>query len=115
VWYWKRHLASGLCGDEEKYTSRVRCSDSSNLARFCEFDNALLDMSKVHNVKRPGRSDSRRYASLLPPSYFIFVCLSNMSCCRWDPGFLSTHCDVEIKDINYYDVRNLSMLHILVS
>lgn len=61
--------------------AQVRCKDSSNQARFCAFENVLVDLSKMHDIKRPGRTDSR----------------------RWDKGFLATHCSAEKRDINYYE------------
>jgi hypothetical protein len=53
-----------------------------NNAKACVFENVLLDFSKMHDVKRPGRTDSR----------------------SWDKGFLGTHCDrATHRDIDYYE------------
>jgi hypothetical protein len=62
---------------------KVKCVDSPHLARFCIFENMVMDFTKMENVRRSGRTDSR----------------------KWSPGFLSTHCDVrQHGDIGYYEV-----------
>jgi hypothetical protein len=88
---WKKNiLQADLCGNkaenkknkkEKKYSSKVICRDSLNNQRVCVFENVLMDFSKLKNVRRPGRSDSR----------------------AWDKGFLTTDCDpVNSLDIDYY-------------
>ena len=62
--------------------AQLHCSDSSSTARFCAFENVLFDFSKMSRVKRPGRSDSR----------------------KWDKGFLASHCSADKADINFYQV-----------
>ena len=65
---------------------QINCMDSSSQARFCIFENALLDFSKMVNVKRSGRERWGESGSR-----------------SWEKGFLSTHCDAKRKDINYYE------------
>lgn len=102
---WKRNAVGDLCGDDSEFTSKVcltvlifnllscslqmdlfdfqlHCSDSSSTARFCAFENVLFDFSKMSRVKRPGRSDSR----------------------KWEKGFLASHCRADKSDINFYQV-----------
>ena len=69
------------CGEAEQYTSRITCRESRSMAKVCVFDNALIDFQKLTNVKRPGRSDSR----------------------KWGSGFISSHCDAQAHgDLGYY-------------
>lgn len=78
---WKRKKTAEMCANSPEYTSRITCRESRSLARACVFDNALLDFSKLTNVKRPGRSDTR----------------------KWDAGFIGTHCDANLhQHLNYY-------------
>jgi hypothetical protein len=58
--------------------------DSPSQARFCVFENAMMDFSKMTDISRAGRSTGTR---------------------KWDSGFLATHCDAQHSDINYFDVR----------
>ncbi len=81
---WKKNVVPDLCGDPEAYSSKVRCMDSSSLARFCVFENAVFDFAKMQDVKRPERTTDSR---------------------SWDKGFLGTHCDAKKSDINFYEVR----------
>lgn len=68
--------------------------DSSSTARFCVFENALMDFSKMVDVARPGRSTGSR---------------------KWAPGFLATHCDRKHSKINYYEVVAVhASLHLIV-
>jgi hypothetical protein len=60
--------------------------DSSSQARFCLFENVLMDFGKMTDHSRPGRSTGSR---------------------KWEGGFLSSHCDKKNADINYFDVRTL--------
>lgn len=72
---------SEQCGDSNQYSSRITCRESNSLAKACVFDNALIDFSKLTNVKRPGRSDSR----------------------KWGSGFIASHCDKDAHgDLGYY-------------
>lgn len=57
--------------------------DSSSTARFCIYENAMMDFSKMHDISRPGRSTGSR---------------------KWDPGFLATHCDKAHSNIGYFEV-----------
>jgi hypothetical protein len=61
--------------------------DSPSTARFCTFENALMDFSKMSDVSRPGHSTGSR---------------------KWSPGFLATHCDAgKSKIANYFDVSTV--------
>lgn len=60
--------------------------ESSSTARFCVFENAVLDFGKMINLDRPGRSTGTR---------------------KWSPGFLSTHCDATRKIPGYFDVSDV--------
>jgi len=85
---WRRNVLGELCGDRSRYTSKVICRQSSSEARFCVFENVLLDFSKMSDVSRPGRTDSR----------------------KWGKGFLATHCDRnEHSDIDYYEFYDASV------
>lgn len=78
---WKKNEMSEQCGDPKKFSSRIKCRESRNMAKACVFENALIDFEKLTNVKRPGRTDSRKWAS----------------------GFIATHCDNEAhQNIDYY-------------
>eukprot|EP01034_Spumella_vulgaris_P026796 gene26796-33432_t len=80
---WKKNVISDVCGPKDTYTSKVHCMDSSSLARFCIFENAQFDFSKMHDVKRPERSTDSR---------------------SWDKGFLATDCDAaKYSEINFYE------------
>ena len=72
-----------LCGAPRSYTSRLHCSDSRSKARFCVFENALMDFAKMKTVSRAFSTDTR----------------------SWSRGFLSTDCDTTLDGpaINYYD------------
>eukprot|EP01038_Epipyxis_sp_PR26KG_P010548 gene10548-14170_t len=79
---WKKNVKGNFCGTpSSKSTSKVTCMDSSSLARFCVFDNVMFDFSKMKNVKRPGRTDSR----------------------AWDNGFMASHCENQDENINFYE------------
>ena len=67
------------------YTSQVFCSDSSSNARFCLFENVMLDFNKMHLQRRSRATHSR----------------------KWDPGFLATDCNRKMQDINYFKVSLL--------
>ena len=58
--------------------------DSTSTARFCVFENAVMDFTKMIDVARPGRETGSR---------------------KWEKGFLGTHCDKKYGEINYFDVR----------
>ena len=61
--------------------------DSSSTARFCVFENAVMDFSLMTDVARPQRSTGSR---------------------KWGPGFLSAHCDQAHSSINYFEVGTLN-------
>lgn len=78
---WRRNIMADMCGDNKHFSSKITCRESPNLAKVCIFDNIILDFSKMFDVKRPGRSDSR----------------------RWENGFITSHCNAnKYPDINYY-------------
>lgn len=71
-----------LCGKGR--SSKVKCMDSQSNARFCIFENTMLDFSKMTDIKRPGLPDSR----------------------KWEKGFLATDCDQQAHpNIDYYEVN----------
>ena len=78
--YYAKHHFSPCC-----LLFQVKCMDSSSKARFCVYENALMDFSKMHDVSRSGRSTGSR---------------------KWDLGFLATHCAKEHSDINYFGVSD---------
>ena len=81
IQYWKKNkVMKDLC-NKSGSGSKVYCVDSQSEARFCQFENVMLDFSKMHDVARPGRTKSR----------------------KWDEGFLATDCGASNDGLGFYE------------
>ena len=79
---WKAKKIPNLCEEKEE-GSKVHCYDSVSNARFCYFENVVIDYSKFHDEVRGGRSTKTR---------------------NFDDGFLQSDCDSKYNDIKFYKI-----------
>lgn len=79
---WKAKKIPNLC-ETKSEGSKVHCFDSISNARFCFFENVMIDYSKMHDENRGGRSTKTR---------------------NFESGFLKSDCDNKYSDINFYEV-----------